>query len=157
MADAFTILGSNNNPVSGMDGNGNIWGSGYISGATLQVGGAVTFGAALTLSGTLALNGGTNTATAAAANIISSPGFSSGTASQLSDLTRDYMVYLQIGTGGGTVTLSMGPTSAGTTVPILTSAAGVNGELLTVRLPAGWYLKITLATSTLADQVAVAC
>jgi hypothetical protein len=108
-----------------------------------------------TAGGVFSLNGGSNTANSAP--VISSPGFASGTASQLSDTSRDYMVYFQIGTGGGTVTLSMGAAAAGTAVAILTSAAGVNGELISVRLPAGWYLKITVATSTIADQIAVGC
>lgn len=101
------------------------------------------------------LNAGSNTA--GSAPVIASPGFASGTASQLSDTTRDYMVYFQIGTGGGTVTVSMGAAAAGTAVAILTSALGTNGELISVRLPAGWYLKITVGTSTIADQIAVGC
>jgi hypothetical protein len=104
--------------------------------------------------GVFAFNGGTDTA--GSAPVISSPGFVSGTASQLSDTTRDYEVYFQIGTGGGTVGLSIGPTSTPANA-ILTSAVGVNGELIRVRLPAGWYLKITVATSTIADQIAIGC
>lgn len=38
MANGFTIQGSGNTPVSGMDDNGNIWGSGFISAPTLRVG-----------------------------------------------------------------------------------------------------------------------
>jgi hypothetical protein len=121
-----------------------------IQGSPLEVGEVVgTFGEVITA------NAGTSTA--GSAPVISSPGFASGTASQLSDLTRDYEVYFQIGTGGGTVTLSMGAAAAGTAVAILTSAVGVNGELIRVRLPAGWYLKITVATSTIADQIAIGC
>jgi hypothetical protein len=97
---------------------------------------------------------GTNTA--ASVPVISSPGFASGVASQLSDTSRDYMVYFQIGTGGGTVALKIGPTSTPANA-ILTAAAGVAGELLSVRLPAGWYLEITVATSTIADQIAIGC
>lgn len=99
-------------------------------------------------------NAGTNSS--GSAPVIASPGFVSGTASQLSDLTRDYEVYFQIGTGGGTVALVIGPTSTPANA-ILTAALGTNGELVRVRLPAGWYLKITVATSTIADQIAVGC
>lgn len=95
------------------------------------------------------------TSTAASAPVIT-PAFASGTAAQLADTTRDYEVYFQIGTGGGTVSLSIGPTSTPANA-ILTSAVGVNGELIRVRLPAGWYLKITVATSTIADQIAIGC
>jgi len=96
------------------------------------------------------------TSSAGSAPVISSPGFVSGTASQLSDTTRDYEVYFQIATGGGTVSLSIGPTSSPAHA-ILTSAVGVNGELIRVRLPAGWYLEITVATSTIGDQIAIGC
>jgi hypothetical protein len=98
----------------------------------------------------------TTSNSSATATVIASPGFSSGSASQLSDTTRDYVVYFQIGTGGGTVAIAIGPTST-PAYAILTSAAGVSGELLSVRLPAGWYLKITVATSTIADQIAIGC
>lgn len=122
------------------------------SGAAGQ--GNLTVDGTSTLTGAVSANGGVNTAGGVA--VIASPGFSSGTASQLSDLTKDYMVYFQIGTGGGTVALAIGP--ANTTVnTIMTAAAGVSGELLSVRLPAGWFLKITLVTSTIAGQIAVSC
>lgn len=91
------------------------------------------------------------------APIIAAPGFSSGVASQLSDLTRDYMCYIQVGTGGGTVTLSIGATSAGTDVTLINAGVGVNGETFSIRLPAAWYLKITLVTSTITSQKAVGC
>lgn len=96
------------------------------------------------------------TTTAASAPVISSPGFSSGVASQLSDLTRDYEVYFTIGTGGGTVTIAIGPTSTPANT-LVSAATGVNGEVIRVRLPAGWYLNITVATSTIARQIAVGC
>lgn len=120
----------------------------WVSAAALAL--ALTGGA---ISGLLTLNGGTDTAGSAP---VLTPTFASGTAAQLTDVTRDYMCYFQIGTGGGTVALAIGPTSTPANA-ILTAAAGVNGELITVRLPAGWYLKITVATSTIADQVAIGC
>lgn len=103
---------------------------------------------------TLTVNGGVNTS--GSVPVISSPGFSSGVASQLSDLTRDYMVYFRIATGGGTISLAIGPTSSPANT-IMSSATGVNGELISVRLPAGWYLEITLATSTIGSQIAIGC
>jgi hypothetical protein len=96
------------------------------------------------------------TDTAGSAPVISSPGFASGTASQLSDTTRDYMVYFTIGTGGGTVTIAIGPTSTPATT-VVSAATGVNGGVIPVRLPAGWYLEITVATSTIARQIAIGC
>jgi hypothetical protein len=106
------------------------------------------------VNGVQTLNGGTNTSPSVP--VISSPGFASGTASQLSDLTRDYEVYFTIGTGGGTVTIAIGPTSTPANT-IVNAAVGVNGEVIRVRLPAGWYLEITVATSTIAKQIAVGC
>jgi hypothetical protein len=97
---------------------------------------------------------GTNTSPSAP--VISSPGFVSGTASQLSDLTRDYMVYFTIATGGGTVTIAIGPTSTPATT-IVNAATGVAGVVIPIRLPAGWYLEITVATSTIGKQIAVGC
>lgn len=102
----------------------------------------------------LALLNGTDTA--ASVPVIPSPGFVSGTASQLSDTTRDYEVYFTIGTGGGTVTIAIGPTSSPANT-IVNGAVGVNGEVIRVRLPAGWYLEITVATSTIGKQIAVGC
>jgi hypothetical protein len=103
---------------------------------------------------TVAFPDGTNTSPSAP--VISSPGFVSGTASQLSDLTRDYMVYFTIATGGGTVTIAIGPTSTPATT-IVNSATGVAGVVIPIRLPAGWYLEITVATSTIGRQIAVGC
>lgn len=102
------------------------------------------------------VNANAGTSTAGSAPVISAPGFVSGTASQLSDTSRDYMIYIAIATGGGTVSVSIGPTSTPANA-IMTSATGVNGELISVRLPAGWYFKITLATSTIGSQIAVGC
>jgi len=96
------------------------------------------------------------TSTAASAPVISAPGFVSGTASQLSDVTRDYLVYFTIATGGGTVTIAIGPTSTPANT-IVSSATGVAGVVIPVRLPAGWFLEITVATSTIGRQIAVGC
>lgn len=96
------------------------------------------------------------TSSAGSAPVIAAPGFVSGTASQLSDLTRDYLVYFTIATGGGTVTIAIGPTSTPATT-IVNGAVGVAGVVIPIRLPAGWYLDITVATSTIGRQIAVGC
>lgn len=101
------------------------------------------------------VNANAGTSSAGSAPVIT-PTFASGTAAQLADLTRDYQVYFAIATGGGTVSLSIGPTSTPANA-IMTSATGVNGALISVRLPAGWFLKITLATSTIGSQTAIGC
>ena len=101
----------------------------------------------------LVLSAGTNTSASAPAL---TPTFVSGTAAQLSDTSRDYMCYFTIGVGGGTVTLAIGPTSTPANT-IVSAATGVEGGVISVRLPAGWFLKITTVTSTIAGQVAVGC
>lgn len=120
------------------------------AGNVLEVGDTGT----VAVPGILECNKGTSSA--GSAPVISSPGFSSGTAAQLSDTTRDYTVYFVIGTGGGTVTIAIGPTSTPANT-LVSSATGVAGAGYTVRLPAGWYLEITVATSTIASQIAIGC
>jgi hypothetical protein len=95
------------------------------------------------------------TVTSASAPAIT-PTFANNTASQLADTTRDYMVYLQIGTPGTAFTLAIGPTS-GVATTIVSSATPTATELFAVRLPAGWFLKWAGTSTTLARQTAVGC
>lgn len=104
-------------------------------------------------SGILDPQHGTKTAAAAA---VLTPTFANGTAAQLSDTTRDYMVYLTIGTAGTANTLAIGPTSTPANT-IISSATATSGEVMAVRLPAGWYLKWSATTATLATQIAIGC
>lgn len=106
------------------------------------------------VNGVQTLNGGTDTAPSAP--VISSPGFAVGTASQLSDLTRDYMVYITIGTPGTGMTLAIGPGSvpANTLHSTSTPTAGMQFEF---RLPAGWYAEIAGSSTTIASQIAIGC
>jgi hypothetical protein len=106
------------------------------------------------VDGVQTLKGGTNTASSAP--VISSPGFAIGTASQLSDTSRDYMVYLQIGTAGTAYTLKIGPTSTPANT-IFASATPVSETLHVVRLPAGWYLEAAGTSTTIANQIAIGC
>ena len=102
------------------------------------------------------INANAGTSSAGSAPVIAAPGFASGTASQLSDTSRDYLVYFTIATGGGTVTIAIGPTSTPATT-IVNGAVGVAGVVIPIRLPAGWFLEITVATSTIGRQIAVGC
>jgi hypothetical protein len=95
------------------------------------------------------------TATSGSAPAIT-PTFANNTASQLADTTRDYMVYLQIGTPGTAFTLAIGPTS-GVATTIVSSATPTATELFAVRLPAGWFLRWAGTSTTLARQTAVGC
>jgi hypothetical protein len=100
-----------------------------------------------------AFNAGTNTAGSAP---VLTPANSNGTAAQLSDHTRDYMVYLTIGTAGTAFVLAIGPTStpANTVVP---SSTATSGTQYAFRLPAGWYWEWSATTATLASQIAIGC
>jgi len=107
------------------------------------------------ITGVATLNGGTTTA--GSAPVISSIGAVSGTAIQLSDLTRDYMVYLEITTAGTANTLSIGHTSSANDVTLITSVAVAVGVLWSFRLPAGWYFKWAGTTTAIGNQNAVGC
>ena len=93
--------------------------------------------------------------TAAAAAVLT-PTFANGTAAQLTDTTRDYMVYLQVGTAGTATTLAIGPTS-GVANTLKTSSAANAGDLWSFRLPAGWFVKWAGTTTTVATQTAIGC
>lgn len=93
--------------------------------------------------------------TAASAPVLT-PAFASGTAAQLADTTRDYQVYLTIGTAGTANSVAIGPTSTPANT-VVSSGTATTGEVMTVRLPAGWYLKWTATTATLAHQIAIGC
>jgi hypothetical protein len=115
-----------------------------LTGGSLS--GAVTFNA---LASTF---GGTNTGTPA--TLV--PAFSNGTAAQLTDTSRDYMVYLTIGTAGTAFILAIGPTS-GVADTIVPSSPATSGDQYSFRLPAGWFVKWSATTATLAGQFAVGC
>lgn len=108
-----------------------------------------------TFSEIINANAGTNSA--GSAPVLTSLGLTSGTAAQLSDLTRDYTVYLECTTSGTATSITMGHTSSANDVTIMASAAATAGTVYTVRLPAGWYLKWTGTTTAFATQNAVGC
>jgi hypothetical protein len=106
-----------------------------------------------TLNATLALDAGTNTS--ASAPLLTSLGFS-GTAAQLSDVSRDYTVYLCVTTSGTATTVEFGHTSAASDVVLVNNASVTAGQVITFRLPAGYYVKAS-GTSTVFSQSAVGC
>lgn len=75
-----------------------------------------------------------------AAGIFSTPVFVSATPQQLST-TKDVDLYLNITTAAA-MTLSIGPTSAGTLVPVSANQSNALG-VIHVRVPVGWYVKFT--------------
>lgn len=64
----------------------------------------------------------------------------SGTPKQVST-TRNALLYCNITTAAA-LAISMGPTSAGTTVPVSISQSSALG-VVTLRVPRGWYVKFT--------------
>jgi len=97
------------------------------------------------------------TSTAVSAPVLTSLGAVSGTAIQLSDTSRDYMVYLEVTTSGTATSITMGHTSSANDVTIMASAAATAGVVYSFRLPAGWYYKWTGTTTAFATQNAVGC
>jgi hypothetical protein len=106
-----------------------------------------------TLTGVLSLGDGSNTAGSAP---VLAPAFAAGTAAQLSDTTRDYMVYLAVTTSGTATTVAIGPTSTPANT-ILPSSSVTAGQLISFRLPAGWYVKWAGTTTAIATQTAIGC
>ena len=84
------------------------------------------------------------------------PTFGNGTAAQLADKTRDYVVYLECTTSGTATTIAIGPTSTPANT-IMASAAATAGTVYTVRLPAGWWLQWAGTTTAFATQTAIGC
>jgi hypothetical protein len=122
-----------------------------FSNGTLEVGDPGT----VAVPGVLAPNAGTSSA--GSAPVLTALGAVSGTAIQLADLTRDYLVYLEVTTAGTATSVTIGHTSSANDVTIMSSAAATAGQVITFRLPAGWYFKWTGTTTAVGNQVAVGC
>lgn len=121
-----------------------------VPGSPLTAGEAVaTFGEVITA------NAGTNSA--GSAPILTALGAVTATAIQLSDLTRDYQVYLEVTTAGTATSVTIGHTNSANDVTIMASAAATAGQVISFRLPAGWWFKWTGTTTAFANQVAVGC
>jgi hypothetical protein len=101
----------------------------------------------------LQLGGGTSTASSAP---VLAPSLANGTAAQLADTTRDYMVYLEVGMAGTALVVKIGPTSTPANT-VVSSGVATSGEVISFRLPAGWYAEWSATTATLAGQLAVGC
>ena len=160
MAAPFVVEGSTpGTQVWGVDAVGNTVQSGTVTAASLNAGtqGPTTY----TGIQTYAANSGDNTSAAAVylnATIGAGGNAILGTAAsgtQLSDLTRDYMVYIGVTAGGAAATLSIG--AANTAVATLYAAAtcGV-GSQYAFRLPAGWYIRFQ-GTAGITQQTAISC
>jgi len=105
--------------------------------------------------GTYAFNAGTSSA--GSAPVLTALGAASTVATQLADLTRDYMVYLEVTTAGTATSLTIGHTSSANDVSLMTSQAATAGQVISFRLPAGWWFKWSGTTTAIGNQVAVGC
>jgi len=120
--------------------------------ANMTTNGTHGFNSTIGVTGIASMNGGTNSSGSAP---VLTPAFTTGTAAQLSDTTRDYMVYLNCTTSGTATTIAIGP--ANTTVNTLVASASFTaGTLYSFRLPAGWWVKWT-GTTTAFAQKAIGC
>ena len=139
--------------------------TGSIGTATIGTGSitALTAGnATLTTTAVVTENAGVNTAggiSVLGGGTIGAGGVAilgtAATGTQLSDLTRDYHVYVGVTAGGTSATLTIGP--ANTCVNTLYAAATCNiGTQYSFRLPAGWYVRFQ-ATAGITQQIAISC
>ena len=122
---------------------------------------AAAYGQVLPLAGgTLSgiLHAGAGTDSSGSAPILTAvAGTNGGGGVQLTDTTRDYQVYLQVGTAGTAWIVSMGHTGSANDVTLHASGVATAGQTLTFRLPAAWYFLWSATTATLAQSVAVGC
>lgn len=93
------------------------------------------FMTAMTVGGVVAHNGGTDTASTATA---SAPSFSTGVYKQL-DTSQDVMLYIDVTTAHSITVYLSATSSGGTEIVSGTVAIG----LISLRVPAGWYVAIT--------------
>lgn len=156
MAGPFVVeSGVPGTQVWGVDFAGNTTQSGTVTAAVLAIG---TQGAS-SMSGiqTYLAASGDNTSAEALANVITPTfGVSAASGTQLSDVTRDYMVYLTTTAGGANNTLTIGNNSTATTATITAAATIGTGTPISFRLPAGWFVRYQGAVA-IGVQTAIAC
>ena len=160
MAAPFQVEGATpGTQVWSVDAVGNTVQSGTVTAAVMNAGtqGATTYNGIQTY----AANAGDNTNAAAVylnATIGAGANAILGTAAtgtQLSDTTRDYMVYLGVTAGGAAATLSIGAANTAVATLYATATCGV-GTQYAFRLPAGWYIRFQ-GTAGITQQTAISC
>ena len=156
MAGPFVVeSGVPGTQVWGVDFNGNTVQSGTITAAVVNAGtqGATSYSGIQTYLAAA----GDNSSAEALANIITPTfGVSASSGTQLTDTTRDYMVYLTTTAGGANNTLTIGNNSTATTATVYASATTGTGQLWSFRLPAGWFVRPQGAVA-IGVQSAIAC
>ena len=128
------------------------------SGNTQQAGTMTAVASALgTLVGVPVQPSGGGVTSSLSANVLTPTfGVSAASGTQLSDTTRDYMVYLTTTAGGANNTLTIGNNSTATTATISANATVGTGQLWSFRLPAGWYVRSQGAVA-IGVQSAISC
>ena len=125
-----------------------------ILGNGLTVNGAGIQAAAISAGGTIAAKYGWLTPTAFATPIT----LVSGTPFRV-DTVHDRTVHilLEASTVAGTAKITMGPAAAGTTHVVATGLKLLAGssQLVTVKVPVGWYLVVTVTTATIVSALVV--
>ena len=92
--------------------------------------------------GVTAHEAGTDTSAGATA---STPTFTSGTAKQLST-TQDVMLYINTHTATATLAVAIGPTSTPANTIVASATAPIT-NLYSIRVPKGWYVKVTFTSA----------
>lgn len=82
--------------------------------------------------------------------------FTNGTAGQMPDLTRDFMVYFQVGTSGTGFSVKIGPNNPPTRT-VYASATPPAGGLVSFRVPAGFFVEWAGTGTTLTSQTCIGC
>jgi hypothetical protein len=141
--------------VWGVDAAGNTVQSGNMAVAGTTTSGATVNNGTITDNGIVFRNGGINTS--GGIKYIATLGFgvSAATGTQISDVTRDYMIYLTTSAGGAGATVLIGPTSACTSTVTASGSIGT-GVCVSYRLPAGWFSMWTTAVAV-GQQNAISC
>ena len=128
----------------------NGWSNGAGGNGTPTASNLFSGGVSPTVLGANVLTGTTNVL----ASNVSTPTFANGVAAQLAQTLRPATVYLTVGTAGTAMVIAIGPTSTPANT-VISSSVATTGEVYAIRVPAGWYLKWSATTATIANQVAI--
>jgi hypothetical protein len=125
-----------------------------VNTAPLGTGSIATSGT-ITAGGTVIATGGTNTVAELTGTPPGNPGFPNSATGTAINTGIDCMIYLEVTTVFVALVIKIGPTSS-PAYTVFASAACQVGTLLTIRLPAGWFLS-TSYTSGAFNQLYVLC
>ena len=156
MAAPFVVEGSTpGTQLWSVDASGNTVQSGNMNVTGTTISGATTNNGTQVNNGITVQNAGINSS--GSVHYIATLGFgvSAASGTQLSDTTRDYMVYLGVTAGGAAATLSIGAANTAVATLYATATCGV-GTQYAFRLPAGWYIRFQ-GTAGITQQTAISC